>query len=128
VRRLELEVGALVDDVAEQRDRGHLHPAPVVEHGLVRQIDDRLRGKLHQGPIEYRLRVAPSAHLEAGVVGQLARRELLLAPDHHGPHDLVARLHHGAQGLLHHWSVVLAVDDRQVPDWELLGAKVRYGE
>ena len=109
-RRGETEIGALVGHPVPQGDRRHLMTAPVVEHGLVGEIDDHLGLQLVNGLGQSRPGVGGGAHLGPSDRGQALGPELLGATGHYRPQYLVAGSPVRLKGPFHHGGIVLSVD------------------
>jgi hypothetical protein len=85
-------------------------PTPVVEDGLVGEIDHHVRGDVLENLVERRRGIASRADLDASVADVALSGELLPAPGEQGPDDVVAvRAQLGEGGFDYRW-IVLAVD------------------
>jgi hypothetical protein len=103
-----------------QGHRGHLEAAAVVEHRLIREVENQLRLQVDDGLSEGRPRVGGGTHLGVPDRGEPLRADLFGSAGHDGTQNLVAGRPIGLQGPFHHGWVVLSVDYDNAANWDFL--------
>ena len=96
--------------------RDQFHPAPVVEDGFVRQIENPIGSEFQDRVIQNGARVVAGQNLVPAVRPNPVLGELLPAPDQDGRQHLVAARDHIIESGLDDGRIVLTIDQHQEPD------------
>jgi hypothetical protein len=109
-RGREDEIRAPVRDSVGEGHPGESMAASVVQHRLVREIQDRLRAEPRQRLVQEPEGVGPALDRHPGKLREASGADLLHASDQHTPLDgMAGRLRFGQSRLDDRW-IVLAVD------------------